>query len=97
MDFENVLPGIMGQLLILLIGLLDDALLFGLSQLGCHIPGLQWLSPILCSGAFLYSIVHFWNHRKHKTLPVDSNPVDAPCKEATFHPLRDLKLRFKRS
>lgn len=47
------------QLWPLLLSLLDDALIIGLSKLGCNLPWLHWLSPVVISCTVLYLVVQF--------------------------------------
>jgi hypothetical protein len=53
-ESESLPPGLAVQGFIFLFGLLDDAVLIGLSRLGMHIPGLRWVSPILLGGTVIY-------------------------------------------
>ncbi|MBV9388612.1 MAG: hypothetical protein JOZ78_19490 [Chroococcidiopsidaceae cyanobacterium CP_BM_ER_R8_30] len=61
-DSEDPFPSLFRQLLPFLIGLLDDALVVGFSRLGCHIPWLESLSPIVMGCTALYMAVQFWHH-----------------------------------
>lgn len=51
---------ILRQLIPLLVSLLDDVLIVGLSRLGCNLPYLEWLSPIVITGTIVYLSVQFW-------------------------------------
>lgn len=61
-DSEAPFPSLFRQLLPLLFSLLDDALIVGLSRLGCDIPWLKSLSPIVMGCTALYMMVQFWHH-----------------------------------
>ena len=61
-DSEEPFPSLFRQLLPFLIGFLDDALIVGLSKLGCQIPWLESLSPILMGCTVLYMALQFWHH-----------------------------------
>lgn len=58
-DSEDPLPNLFRQLLLLLISLLDDVLIVGVSRLGCHLPWLQWLSPVVMTCTVVYLVVQF--------------------------------------
>jgi hypothetical protein len=64
MDFasDDPFPTFLRQCLLLLVSLLDDALIVGLSRLGCNIPWLEALSPIVVGCTTLYLVVQFWRH-----------------------------------
>jgi hypothetical protein len=51
--FQNVLR----HLFPFLFSLLDDVLIVGLSRLGCHLPWLEWLSPVVIAGTAIYFTV----------------------------------------
>lgn len=59
---ENLLPNLFRQLLLLLLSLLDDTLVIGLSRLGCKLAWLEWLSPIVIAATVIYTGVQFWRH-----------------------------------
>ncbi|MCS6814893.1 MAG: hypothetical protein NZ772_15160 [Cyanobacteria bacterium] len=59
---EDLLPSLLRQCCPLLLGLLDDGLIVGLSRLGCKIPWLEALSPIVISGTVLYLTIQFCQH-----------------------------------
>lgn len=61
-DSESFFPSLFRQLLPFLLSLVDDALIVGLSRLGCHAPWLKSLSPIVMSCTGLYMLVQFWHH-----------------------------------
>jgi hypothetical protein len=58
-DSEDPLPNLFRQMLLVLFSLLDDVLIVGLSRLGCHLPWLQWLSPVVITCTVLYLVVQF--------------------------------------
>lgn len=55
---------LLSQILVFLLNFLDDAVLLGLSRSGLHLPGVQWLSPILMSCTILV-----WGVRLFKAQP----------------------------
>jgi len=61
-DSEDPFPSLFRQLLPFLISLLDDALIVGLSKLGCQIPWLESLSPIVMGCTAVHMAVQFWQH-----------------------------------
>ncbi|MCS7031071.1 MAG: hypothetical protein NZL92_06025 [Gloeomargarita sp. SKYG116] len=46
----------------LLFGLVDDAVVVGLSRLGCTVPVLKVLSPLILSGTVFYVLVQLYSH-----------------------------------
>ncbi len=66
LDSEDPLPNLFRQLFPFLFSLLDDALIIGLSRLGCHIPWLEWLSSIVMGCTALYLAVQLWRHSAAK-------------------------------
>ncbi|WP_333480371.1 hypothetical protein [Allocoleopsis sp.] len=62
-NLERFFQGFFSQLLPLLFGFLDDALLLILSRLGIHFKGLEWLSPVILSCTILYWAVKLWQNR----------------------------------
>lgn len=46
-----------GQLLPILLSFSDDAVLFVATRFGLHIPGMDWLSPLLLSCSVLWWMV----------------------------------------
>ncbi|BCX11562.1 MAG: hypothetical protein KatS3mg067_0500 [Thermosynechococcus sp.] len=61
MDSDGYLSEILAllqRLLPLLISLLDDALAVVLTRLGCHLPWLEQLMPVILSGVTLYVVIH---------------------------------------
>lgn len=61
-DSEDPLPSLFRSCLPLLLSLLDDALIVGLSRLGCEAPRLKALSPIVLGCTTLYLVVQFCRH-----------------------------------
>lgn len=61
-DSEDPFPSFLRQCLLLLVSLLDDALIVGLSRLGCNVPWLEALSPIVVGCTTLYFVVQFYRH-----------------------------------
>ncbi|QZZ21186.1 hypothetical protein J5X98_01380 [Leptothermofonsia sichuanensis E412] len=65
-DSEDPLPSLFRPCLPLLLSLLDDTLIVGLSRLGCEVPWLKALSPLvvgcttLCTT--LYLVIQFYRH-----------------------------------
>ncbi len=62
LDSEDPFPTLVRQLFPFLFSLLDDALIVGLSRLGCNVPWLEALSPIVMGCTGLYIAVQFWQH-----------------------------------
>lgn len=56
LHLDSPLQTLFSQLLPFAFSFLDDALLLLLPRLGLHVPGLQWLSPVLLTGTVLYWI-----------------------------------------
>jgi hypothetical protein len=63
LDFSS--QSLLGQLLIILISLLDDTLIVWLSHLGLNVAGLKWLSPIVITCTILYSGWQLIRHFRH--------------------------------
>jgi predicted branched-subunit amino acid permease len=61
-DSEDPFPNFLKQCLPFLIGLLDDALVVGLSRLGCHVPWLESLAPIVMGCTAVYIAIQLWQH-----------------------------------
>ncbi|WAL60294.1 hypothetical protein [Thermocoleostomius sinensis] len=61
-DSDDPFPSLFRQFLLVLLSLFDDALIVGLSKLGCEVPCLKVLSPIVLSGTALYLVVQFCKH-----------------------------------
>jgi hypothetical protein len=76
-NFDGFFGTVLGQVLIFLISLLDDALLIGLSRLGVNIPGLQWLPYIVMGGFVVHWTRHFLRHRAQPK-PLAINPDAVP-------------------
>jgi hypothetical protein len=62
-DSEDPLPDLFRPCLPLLLSLLDDALIVGLSRLGCEVPWLKALSPLVVGCTTLYLVTQFCRHR----------------------------------
>jgi hypothetical protein len=59
---EDPFPRLFCQLLPFLFSLIDDALILGLSRLGCEVPWLKALSPIVIGCTVLYLVVQVCKH-----------------------------------
>jgi hypothetical protein len=62
LDSEDPFQNFFRHLFPLFFSLLDDALIVGLSRLGCNLPWLEWLSPVVIVCTALYMGVQFWCH-----------------------------------
>jgi hypothetical protein len=82
--FDGFFSTVLGQVLIVLVSLLDDALLIGLSRLGVNIPGLQWL-PYLVVGGLMAHWLHRFYHRRHSASD-DISESDTPPASAAHPP-----------
>lgn len=49
-------------LILLVFGLVDDALVVGLSRLGCTIPMVKVLSPVIVGCTVLYLLIQLYRH-----------------------------------
>jgi hypothetical protein len=65
-SFDGFFSTVLGQVVIFMLSLLDDALLIGLSRLGVNIPGLQWLPYLVVGGFVVHWTKHFFHHRSHR-------------------------------
>ncbi|MBF2021499.1 MAG: hypothetical protein IGR93_15700 [Hydrococcus sp. C42_A2020_068] len=61
-DSEDPFTSLFRQFFPFLFGLLDDALIVGLSRLGCKVPWLEALSLIVISCTTMYLVIQFWKH-----------------------------------
>jgi len=52
----------LGQFFLFLLSFVDDALIMGLSRLGCHFSWLHWLSPVSIFCSIVYTGFQFWCH-----------------------------------
>jgi hypothetical protein len=77
-DSEDPFSNLFRQVFPFLFGLLDDALIVGLSRMGCHLPWLEWLSPLVMTGTLLYIGVQVWNHGVPKLLQAWRNLDQEP-------------------
>jgi|YNPMSStandDraft_2_1061718.scaffolds.fasta_scaffold162893_1 hypothetical protein len=73
LDSEDPFTGLVRQFLPFLFSLLDDALIMGLSRLGCKIPWLESLSPIIIVGTALYLTIQFCQHGLPKLITIGRN------------------------
>jgi hypothetical protein len=55
LDLETETPTALVQVGIFLLSLLDDVAIVGLSRMGIHIPGLNWVGPIV----IIVMIIHW--------------------------------------
>lgn len=63
MDSDSFDPGnTWRSCLVFLVGLCDDVLIVGLSRLGCKLPLLETLSPIILTATVVYVFIQFCQH-----------------------------------
>jgi len=70
LDSENPFSNLFRQLFPFIFSLLDDALIVGLSRLGCNLPCLEWLSSAVMTCTALYIAVQFWHYGIPKLVQV---------------------------
>jgi hypothetical protein len=54
LDLEPETPTALVQVGIFMLSLLDDAAIVGLSRMGVHIPGLNWVGTIVIVGMIIH-------------------------------------------
>jgi hypothetical protein len=77
---ESSLHSFLSPSLLLVLSFLDDALVLGLSRLGLHIPGLEWLYPVFISCGIVYGVVQLcrhWQRFRQRSPVVEESQTDS--------------------